>query len=277
MSDNTPVPFTVLQFLAAGHLFEAEWSDYEASLRADNHLPNNPAILAFDMVATMAIELGKRGFKPTTFLCGYPSIYSQTSLFETFICEYPSRDPQISLFEMTLEAWESAAAPLEVYLSAYRDPNVFQNLPEDFSDDTNYKRLLNNLYTHATRREARALVYYDRINQEVRVEMDRLNRLATPANPPLEIIDFVNGLEKPDIASIAPEDMACPICREDFHVTTPLVDHKPIKTPCCRQLFGRCCLVEALVCDRTRCPMCRQDIVRIAGQQASSSSQSVSE
>ena len=267
MSDNTPVPFTVLQFLAAGYLLEEEWIQRQCDI--DDYIPDYEPCPAFDIVATMAVELEKRGHAPVDFLRAGLNEAGPPPNLENF---------EGSEFERILRDWKEIE-PLEVGLRAYVDSDELLYLPDDFSVNTNYLRLMGGLTAAAEYGEAPFLASHDRVMEEIRDDEEQFARLwllSTPANR-LEIFDFVNGLEKPGIASIAPEDMACPVCLEDFHATTPLIDHKPIKAPCCRQLFGRGCLVEALVCDRTRCPMCRQDIVRIARQQASSSSRALSE
>jgi len=78
---------------------------------------------------------------------------------------------------------------------------------------------------------------------------------------PIEASDFVDTLKKLDIASIAPEDIACGVCLDDFQVATPHTDHTPVETPRCHQPFGRECLLQALKNDCARCPMCRQDLL----------------
>jgi len=77
-----------------------------------------------------------------------------------------------------------------------------------------------------------------------------------------EAFEFVSALDTVDLASIAPDDMKCAVCWDDFDdVMDRGIDTTPVRTPCCRQIFMKDCLVEALVGDDVRCPMCRQDIV----------------
>ncbi|KAF2030718.1 hypothetical protein EK21DRAFT_111595 [Setomelanomma holmii] len=85
----------------------------------------------------------------------------------------------------------------------------------------------------------------------------------------MEAFDFVEeDLEKVYVTEIAEDDMQCSICwsRFDQSITGDdgEFDHTPIKTPCCKRLFGLECLIEALTSEEVRCPYCRQDIVGIA-------------
>jgi hypothetical protein len=68
-------------------------------------------------------------------------------------------------------------------------------------------------------------------------------------------LSIVGDLESIDAASLTPEDLRCCICYSNYDDGSP-VDDSPIKTPCCRQMFGRNCLVEALM-KECHCPMYR--------------------
>ncbi|KAH7065919.1 hypothetical protein BKA63DRAFT_524872 [Paraphoma chrysanthemicola] len=70
--------------------------------------------------------------------------------------------------------------------------------------------------------------------------------------------EFVDTLEKVEIASIVKEDSKCPHCWGRWDEEDDENRCKdPVKTPC-GHLFGRACLVTALTGNRLRCPMCRQ-------------------
>jgi hypothetical protein len=73
---------------------------------------------------------------------------------------------------------------------------------------------------------------------------------------PDEAAALVDELEKVDVADVAVEDMACPICYYKFDAPQSDVDDSPVKTACCRQIFGRECLTQAYM-SRGNCPMCR--------------------
>jgi len=61
-----------------------------------------------------------------------------------------------------------------------------------------------------------------------------------------EAFDFVSALDTVDLASIAPDDMKCAICWDDFDdVIDRGIDTTPVRTPCCRRIFMKDCLVEA--------------------------------
>jgi hypothetical protein len=110
---------------------------------------------------------------------------------------------------------------------------------------------------------------------------------------PFDPVDFVDGLEQVDIASIPDEDMCCPHCwlpfgttyeddptfefmadpEDDPELTARQVafrelpfcagraDNNPVRTPC-GHLYGRSCLIETLEKVGTRCPTCRQEMAR---------------
>jgi hypothetical protein len=74
--------------------------------------------------------------------------------------------------------------------------------------------------------------------------------------------DLVATFEQLEIASIPAEDMECSICYLRFDEDSPNFDNSPIKTPCCRQIFGKGCYMEALGSD-ARCPMCRRHVSKL--------------
>jgi hypothetical protein len=73
---------------------------------------------------------------------------------------------------------------------------------------------------------------------------------------PDEAAALVDELEKVNVVDVAVEDMACPICYYKFDAPQFDVDDSPVKTACCRQIFGRECLTQAYML-RGDCPMCR--------------------
>jgi hypothetical protein len=85
-------------------------------------------------------------------------------------------------------------------------------------------------------------------------------------------VSIVDTFERTNIASLAPEDMRCAICYSDFDETVLSpeglpVDDSPVKTPCCGQIFGLNCFIQALLSD-CRCSMCRTCCVGHVGNES---------
>jgi len=91
-----------------------------------------------------------------------------------------------------------------------------------------------------------------------------------------EASDLVATFEQLEIASIPAEDMECSICYLRFDEDSPNFDNSPIKTPCCRQIFGKGCYMEVLGSD-ARCPMCRRHIRELKHVPAPDMTDSVTE
>lgn len=129
--------------------------------------------------------------------------------------------------------------------------------------------------------------------------MNNLFNMAHPAfapGPPFSATEFVDSLERVDIANIPEEDMRCPHCWLPFGTTdeddtdfvftpdkdeapanaerqeafyempfcTTRPDNDPVRTPC-GHIFGRGCLIETLERVNTRCPTCRQEFRTTGG------------
>jgi hypothetical protein len=77
--------------------------------------------------------------------------------------------------------------------------------------------------------------------------------------PLLLAFSFAATLGIVEISEISRDDMRCSLCWNDFDEVTLGIEHIPVKTPC-GHLFGKKCLVDALHCDNTRCPMCRRHL-----------------
>lgn len=124
-------------------------------------------------------------------------------------------------------------------------------------------------------------------------EIFNLTHPAFARGPPFNTTEFVDGLERVDIANIPEEDMRCPHCWLPFGTTdeddpdfvfapdrdeaplnaerqvafhempfcTARPDSDPVRTPC-GHIFGRGCLIETLERVNTRCPTCRQEFRR---------------
>lgn len=75
----------------------------------------------------------------------------------------------------------------------------------------------------------------------------------------------VGSLELYDPSLLSDEDGGCPFCLEAYVVSTDAdFQHVAVKTPCCRQPFGKDCLLTVLLECGRHCPMCRSNIMQIA-------------
>ena len=85
---------------------------------------------------------------------------------------------------------------------------------------------------------------------------------------------FVGKLEEVDISTVAPGDMKCFHCWNNFGETDldtvelrsgeVKADNSPVKLPCGHgHLIGKTCLMQLIDADIHLCPKCRVDIVAI--------------
>jgi hypothetical protein len=80
-----------------------------------------------------------------------------------------------------------------------------------------------------------------------------------------EATDFVDSLDRVDVADIPKDSMKCSHCWRKFDEVVEGHDNRPVRLPCDhRHIIGRDCLIEGLT-SGWLCPLCGTNIIAVGG------------